>query len=629
MVTVTNGQDSARYYEDKANAALYDYNNYGETERYAKLGIAVYKRAGTYNMLEDKAFFYLLVSEYFENKFDEMLVGVDSACDKAQRLGHLLEQQGGMQAKCDIFYFKGNFDSSFYYLLELRRTVKGDNDPNFPFSSLTLRLARLYWGIGDYKTALDDYRQVFLRDNDASIGDRTDLGMATQVRMEFPELFALNGHMDSAWYYYDHFDTLKANQKALRIYWVSTGETYLLQGQYVRALYNFARGLDVDQRLNDLTEMKRATLGLASAYHKMGDEPQAIAYARNGLALAQETKSRQYARDAYQVLYAAYDHMGNTDSAFKYYKQYMEAKALVANDQIRGRYLAYDYDQKIKLLDTQKQLTEQRLSEASLQKLLLLIAIVLVVSGGVVVVSHITLKRKNESHQRKAAEVALHHQKIQSQELEMQVLRAQMNPHFIFNSLNSINRFILQNNRGQASEYLTKFSRLVRMILQNSQSPLISLESELEALSLYLEMEALRFNFHFIYSIVYPEELEITLIKVPPLIIQPFVENAIWHGLMQKEEPGQLLIKIEEGGGVLWITIRDDGIGRQQAALLASKSATRHKSMGLKITAERIEALGSGHASGIIIKDLVHPDGSPAGTEVLIKIPIVYESDSD
>ena len=121
-----------------------------------------------------------------------------------------------------------------------------------------------------------------------------------------------------------------------------------------------------------------------------------------------------------------------------------------------------------------------------------------------------------------------------------------MNPHFIFNSLNSINRFILQNNRAQASEYLTKFSKLVRMILQNSQASLITLESELESLDLYLNLEALRFNHHFDYNISYPKDLDIEVLKVPPLIIQPYVENAIWHGLMHKEEKGHLDIDVSE-----------------------------------------------------------------------------------
>ena len=217
--------------------------------------------------------------------------------------------------------------------------------------------------------------------------------------------------------------------------------------------------------------------------------------------------------------------------------------------------------------------------------------------------------------------------KQKATELEMQALRAQMNPHFIFNSLNSINRFILQNNRAQASEYLTKFSKLVRMILQNSQASLISLESELESLNLYLDLEAVRFEHRFDYKISYPKDLDIEVLKVPPLVIQPFTENAIWHGLMHKEEKGQLDIDVSEEDDYLYIKITDNGIGRKKAAELASKSATKHKSMGLRITKDRIAMLQktNGGESPVKIIDLEHEDGSAAGTEVIIKMPAIYD----
>ncbi|HNP22497.1 MAG TPA: histidine kinase [Panacibacter sp.] len=215
----------------------------------------------------------------------------------------------------------------------------------------------------------------------------------------------------------------------------------------------------------------------------------------------------------------------------------------------------------------------------------------------------------------------------QKSEIEMQALRAQMNPHFIFNSLNSINRFILQNNKAEASEYLTKFSKLVRLILQNSQFSMISLDSEIESLSLYLELEALRFNYYFAYKINIASDIDLESLKVPPLIIQPYVENAIWHGLMHKEEKGELTIDILSADAGIIFRITDNGIGRQKAAELASKSATRHKSMGLRLTAQRISMLQqmAGEESPVSVVDLTYPDGSAAGTEVTIIIPEIYD----
>jgi ligand-binding sensor domain-containing protein len=212
-------------------------------------------------------------------------------------------------------------------------------------------------------------------------------------------------------------------------------------------------------------------------------------------------------------------------------------------------------------------------------------------------------------------------------ELEMKALRAQMNPHFIFNSLNSINRFILQNNKAQASEYLTKFSRLVRLTLQNSQAALISLESELEALQLYLELEALRFEQHFEFAIHLDKEIDAAMLMVPPLIIQPFAENAIWHGLMHKEDKGHLVIDIFQKEDALYYRITDDGIGRKKAAELKSLSANTHRSMGMQITADRITLLQQQKFidASILITDLVLPDGKAGGTEVVLKLPVIYD----
>ena len=198
-----------------------------------------------------------------------------------------------------------------------------------------------------------------------------------------------------------------------------------------------------------------------------------------------------------------------------------------------------------------------------------------------------------------------------------------MNPHFIFNSLSAINLFILENNRLQASEYLSKFARLVRLILQNSKEAFIPLERELDALQLYLELESLRFENKFSYKIITDELVDTSLIRVPPLIIQPYVENAIWHGLMQKKECGHLEIELYTKDEFLFCKIADDGIGRKKAAELKSKSALSYKSMGMSITADRIAMLQQQDQLGthIVINDLVLADGSAGGTEVIIKIP--------
>ncbi|MEP7111412.1 MAG: histidine kinase, partial [Ferruginibacter sp.] len=246
---------------------------------------------------------------------------------------------------------------------------------------------------------------------------------------------------------------------------------------------------------------------------------------------------------------------------------------------------------------------------------------------GIWSVVYYRLKSLRRELEERKKEQQLTELKQQKTEFEMQALRAQMNPHFVFNSLNSINMFILENNKLQASEYLSKFSRLVRLILQNSQEAFIPLEKELEALQLYLELESLRFEQKFGYKISIDDEIDTTALKVPPLIIQPYVENAIWHGLMHKKEKGHLEIELYQQQEILFCRITDDGVGRKTAAELRSKSASTYKSVGMGITASRIALIQQRkqNETSITINDLVFPDGNPGGTEVLIKIPLSYD----
>jgi ligand-binding sensor domain-containing protein/two-component sensor histidine kinase len=208
---------------------------------------------------------------------------------------------------------------------------------------------------------------------------------------------------------------------------------------------------------------------------------------------------------------------------------------------------------------------------------------------------------------------------------EMKALRAQMNPHFIFNSLNSIQKYILQNDHFAASQYLTKFSRLIRLILDHSNQNNILLSSELDLLKLYIEMESLRFDNKFNYDIHVAENVNAETIEIPSMLIQPYVENAIWHGLLHKDTKGNLLVHFEKSNNdKLVVTIKDDGIGRTKAAELKSKQVLKKKSYGMQITEDRIDIINRTQLiqATCHIRDVKDKNGNPMGTEVVLIIPI-------
>jgi len=208
---------------------------------------------------------------------------------------------------------------------------------------------------------------------------------------------------------------------------------------------------------------------------------------------------------------------------------------------------------------------------------------------------------------------------------EMTALRAQMNPHFIFNCLNSIKLYTLENDAERASAYLTKFSRLIRLVLENSRSELVTLHNELEALRLYIELESMRFKEKLRYQISVSPGIDTQFVSIPPLLLQPYVENAIWHGLMHKPEGGSITIEVDQPEeNLLHIEITDDGVGRQRAAELKSKSAGRHKSFGMQVTADRIRMINQLYnlQTQAQIEDLVDSYGEACGTRVTLTIPV-------
>lgn len=206
-------------------------------------------------------------------------------------------------------------------------------------------------------------------------------------------------------------------------------------------------------------------------------------------------------------------------------------------------------------------------------------------------------------------------------DMEMKVLKAQMNPHFIFNSLNSINWYIIKSESEKASLYLTKFSKLIRLILDNSSNKIISLDQELAALKLYLDMELLRFNEKFQYSISVSEGLNPLSIGVPPMVLQPFVENAIWQGLQHRESEGNIAIEVNRMNGGIKYVITDNGLGRKDTNEVNSKTADKAKTSGIKANGDRLDLLNrESNVTSVETIELRNVEGKQLGTQVIVKI---------
>ena len=236
------------------------------------------------------------------------------------------------------------------------------------------------------------------------------------------------------------------------------------------------------------------------------------------------------------------------------------------------------------------------------------------------------LQRIKAEEEKQQAIIEALQDKQKMTESKLQSLRLQMNPHFLFNALNSIQQMILANEEMIATRYLSRFSKLLRTILIHSDKEMVTLKEELEILNLYVELEAIRFKDSFHYSIEFDEDIDIDEVKVPTLLIQPFVENAIWHGLMHKEGQRNLSIRFFEKADHLYCIVEDNGIGREKAreARISSDQGKKHTSKGIAVSMERLRTLGkgNGHAGSLDIIDLKDQNGLPTGTRIEIYFPI-------
>ena len=578
-----------------------------------------------------EVYHFLMYTTFGQSRFDEAIEFAKKKYDLSKATGNETGMFNALSNIGAIYKDAGNYERSLFYGQQCRQLALKTGNKQWLQGTL-VGLGELYMKIDDYNAALSNFRQAFQMDDPQLEKQRKNGDFDIWMKMEYAEIFSHLDQFDSAWHYFELYKPPSEDDRYYRVYLVSTGEYYFLKKEYSKALQNFLRGLQLHKKLSDRNEVQRTLIFIAKTYLALNNNSAAIQYAKEGLQMANETKAKQIFRDCYQVFYTVYDRWHQTDSANLYFRRYSKIRDSVANEQLKAQLAVAGFEQKIELLNKEAEIKQARLEQTALLENVLVGGVIALLLLGGFIFRNIILKRRSEK-QRHEHEIQL--QKIESKkietelkqqatDLEMQALRAQMNPHFIFNCLSSINHFILKNQSEVASDYLTKFSRLIRHVLNNSRKPMITLEDELEMLRLYLDLERLRFKNKFDFNIIFKNEINESAIFIPPLLLQPFAENAIWHGMMNKEGRGQLDIELSRQKNILSCIISDNGVGRSKANELKSKSAEKEKSMGVQITAERL-ALFNGEGNGFPffeIEDINDEHGNTNGTRVILKIGI-------
>ena len=556
---------------------------------------------------------------YSENEFKEALTNYRIAI---QYLNDLNDVEGLGKAWAwmgFIYAATGNYDSSFEYCSKSLYIRQKMSDDVCVTAALT-NMGHLYRVAGAYDDALNYYRQGINYANEHAVSTYDTHWNYLDEPLGI--IYRILQKPDSSLHYLSNALKIDPENQMTQ---VSVSESLLGTEHFDAALPAFVEPIEKYRKENNKWDLMRILIDAGKAYYGKGDYKTSLKYASEGLGIAEQASVNQYMQDGYLLLSKLYQKLQQPDNAYLYLQKYTSLKDSVMSNQFLWRLSNYKKQEEVKKQLTQiaflgqaNKIKEDKLKQESLMKWILFGCFLLAAFSGFIVYKNLSLERKNEKLESKRKQAVLQQHVT---ELEMQALRAQMNPHFLFNCLSSINSFILKNETEVASDYLTKFSRLVRMVLSNSNKSFIALEDELDMLRLYLDMERLRFKNSFDYSITATNSLDDSVIYVPPLILQPFVENAIWHGLMHKEGQGQVEIKLDLEDKFLNCVITDNGVGRDKAAAYKSKSAALQKSMGLQITSERLALLNEdGKGPSFTIEDLADKDGKAGGTRVILRI---------
>ena len=396
----------------------------------------------------------------------------------------------------------------------------------------------------------------------------------------------------------------------------SIAQIYIKQGKPRAAIALLEPTLLIAQKIGDGFLTSPAYINLGWAQMLVGSYKNSNIYMLQGLKIAEKHNLREFTAQACHLLSELYENMGDYNKALSYNMKGGRLDEEILNEStvryVNDVIFRYDSEKKsaqIEILAKENEIVKLELRKNQLT--LIISGIALALLAGIFYILHRQYQLKNEK-------------KLLT--LEQTMLRSQMNPHFLFNSLNSIKLYIINNKKKNAVHYLNKFSKLVRKILEASSLKEISLAEELETVELYMNIENIRFSNEINFEVTVDKDIDSHTVKIPSLILQPFLENALWHGLSSKEGKKKIVLHVSKGGGgFIHIDITDNGIGRDMAEKIKEGKVLKRKSIGIDITKERLTNFSRDYQNSfnLEILDLFDAKGKASGTKVLLHIPTV------
>ena len=396
----------------------------------------------------------------------------------------------------------------------------------------------------------------------------------------------------------------------------SIAHVYAHQGKNEEAQAILEEVLSNAVKLDDQKIISEVLINLGVALLSQKKYEEADTRLKESLKIAKRYNLPEQIISACKSLSKIWELKGDYKKAFQYYQEAKSLESEITNtfnlsyvNDLTYRYETEKSINKLQVLSAENELVKTKLRKN--QTTLLISGFALALLAGIFYILYRQYQLNNDK-------------KLLT--LEQSMLRSQMNPHFLFNSLNSIKLYIINNDKKNAVHYLNKFSKLVRKILEASSLKEISLAEELETVELYMNIENIRFSNEINFNISIDDEVDIHTVKIPSLILQPFLENALWHGLSSIEGEKRIDLEVSKGNNdFIDISITDNGVGRDAAEIIKKSKVLKRKSVGIEITKERLANFAKDYQNtfDVTIIDLFDKEKNATGTRVILHIPTI------
>jgi tetratricopeptide (TPR) repeat protein len=576
--------------------------------------------AGRRNLTSQEVIIYNTIGKRYRNlsQYGEALKNHHQALTLAQSIAHV-------QLLADIYnqigvVYRRTDDNAMaldmhFKALKLAEEVQD----TFNISVSINSIGNVNFNLGRYHTAME----YFLRSMELSVVMDNTLGLAINNH-NIGECMLKLGQPDSALVYFLkslEYNSEIGSRAGQSICFNSIGASYIAKNDLELAQDYLERSLQINRKLGDLMQVSISLGKVGEVNLLIGNFSQAKKHLEESLSIAAQIGSRFQAEESARLLSALHEKTNDFGTSLRYYKTSTEYKDSILNEKNMYHLTTMEammeteiQRDKINQLSQEAQIQKSVMSRQKLILTVFIIILIVLVSVATMLVFQHRLRNKynNLKNQHK-------------------LLRSQMNPHFIFNALSAIQVYVLENDIEKSTRFLTDFAKLMRQVLKLSHYDYISLKNESEILGYYLELQQLRFSSPFSYNIQIDASIDSDAVLVPPMITQPFVENAVEHGLKDSHENGFLNIRFKKLNTQMIIEVEDNGLGINHATQQKNDHKVKsHESMAIKITKERLDVIhnDSGGKVGLEIIDKKEVNPFDHGTLVRIILPVVEQNTS-